>query len=253
MGLMKHPGKGCDGHCCLNIEHLSVHSGTTEILRDVNLHIHCGEIVALIGPNGAGKSTLIKSILGEREHEGKITFQPAGARSRKFRIGYVPQSPSFEAGDPVSVLDLFSMCTAKAPVAFRVGKRQRETVLSCLRNVHGEGLIDKKIGNLSGGELQRVLLALALEPVPDILILDEPLSGVDVEGMHVLLAMLDEIRRKFDLSILMVTHDFSVLDQFVDRVVLLKETILSDGAPEAVLSSKAFRKAFHMAGEEASE
>ncbi len=97
MSVTKHQGQGCGGHCCLKIEHLGVKIGSDEILRDVNLHIHCGEIVALIGPNGAGKSTLIRSILGQREHDGTITFQPAGEKTRKFRIGYVPQSPSFPA------------------------------------------------------------------------------------------------------------------------------------------------------------
>lgn len=248
MSVVKHGGQGCDGHCCLKIEHLGVKIDGEDILNDVNLHIHCGEIIALIGPNGAGKSTMIKSILGQREYAGKITFQPAGSRSRRFRIGYVPQSPCFEPGEPVTVLDLFQMCIGKTPAFLPVGRRQREVVLSCLKNVHGEGLIDKKIGALSGGELQRVLLALALEPVPDILILDEPLSGVDVEGMHSLLTMLDEIRNHFDLSILMVTHDFSTLNRFVDKVVLLKETILTQGTPEQVLASPEFRDAFHMAG-----
>ena len=248
MSVIKHGHMGCDGHCCLNIENMGVRIDGEAILRDVNLHIHCGEIVALIGPNGAGKSTLVKSILGQRDYEGKISFQPAGGRSRKFRIGYVPQSPSFDAGDPVSVLDLFSMCIGKSPAAFHIGRRQRETVLSCLKNVHGESLIDKKIGHLSGGELQRVLLALALEPVPDILILDEPLSGVDVEGMNMLLTMLDEIRTKFDLSILIVTHDFAMLSRFVDKVVLLNETVLTEGTPDQVLSSREFRSIFHMAG-----
>ena len=250
MSVMKHQGQGCDGHCCLKIEHLGVQIDGEDILRDVNLHIHCGEIAALIGPNGAGKSTLIRSILGQREHQGKITFQPAGGRSRKFRIGYVPQSPSFSAGEPVSVLDLFAMCIGKGPAAFHVGRRLRETVMECLRNVHGESLIDKKIGSLSGGELQRVLLALALEPVPDILILDEPLSGVDAEGIHQLLTMLDEIRTKFDLSIFMVTHDFAMLSRYVDKVVLLKETVLTQGTPEQVLSSPEFRSVFHMVGGE---
>ena len=250
MSVMKHQGQGCGGHCCLKIEHLGVQIDGEDILRDVNLHIHCGEIAALIGPNGAGKSTLIRSILGQREHQGKITFQPAGGRSRKFRIGYVPQSPSFSAGEPVSVLDLFAMCIGKGPAAFHVGRRLRETVMECLRNVHGESLIDKKIGSLSGGELQRVLLALALEPVPDILILDESLSGVDAEGIHQLLTMLDEIRTKFDLSIFMVTHDFAMLSRYVDKVVLLKETVLTQGTPEQVLSSPEFRSVFHMAGGE---
>ena len=101
---------------------------------------------------------------------------------------------------------------------------------------------------LSGGELQRVLLALALEPMPNILILDEPLSGVDVEGMSLLMDMLDEIRKKFDLSILMTTHDFSMLERYCDQVVLLQGKILRRGTPLDVLSSDEFAKAFHMGG-----
>lgn len=92
----------------------------------------------------------------------------------------------------------------------------------CLARVHGEGLLDRRMGALSGGELQRVLLALALEPLPHILILDEPLSGVDIDGEKQLLDMLDEIRTRFDLSILLSTHDFATLDQYADKVILLK-------------------------------
>ena len=114
--------------------------------------------------------------------------------------------------------------------------------------MHGEALIDKRIGALSGGELQRVLLALALEPMPNILILDEPLSGVDVEGMSLLMDMLDEIRKKFDLSILMTTHDFTMLEQYCDQVVLLQGKILRRGTPLDVLNSEEFAQAFHMGG-----
>ena len=124
----------------------------------------------------------------------------------------------------------------------------REKVLECLERVHGEELIDKRVGTLSGGELQRVLLALALEPLPNILILDEPLSGVDVEGMGVLMEMLDEIRKTYDLSILMTTHDFSVLERYADQVVLLEKTILCQGSPADVLTSPEFNRAFHRTG-----
>ena len=101
---------------------------------------------------------------------------------------------------------------------------------------------------LSGGELQRVLLALALEPMPNMLILDEPLSGVDVEGMELLMDMLDEIRKTYDLSILMTTHDFSMLGRYADRVVLLREKILCKGTPLEVLNSDEFAQAFHLGG-----
>ena len=155
---------------------------------------------------------------------------------------------AFDRGDPVSVMDLFTCCIFRRPAFLRPTKAMREKVLACLENVHGEALIDKRIGALSGGELQRVLLALALEPMPNILILDEPLSGVDVEGMSLLMDMLDEIRKKFDLSILMTTHDFSMLERYCDQVVLLQGKILRRGTPLDVLSSDEFAKAFHMGG-----
>ena len=239
---------GCDRACCLKIQDLTVRIGSDTILDHVNLHMHCGQIVALIGPNGAGKSTLLKCILGQREYEGSITFHPAGGGTGKLRIGYVPQSPTFDRGDPVSVLDLFACCIGRRPAFLRPKKAMREKVLACLANVNGESLIDKRVGALSGGELQRVLLALALEPMPNILILDEPLSGVDVEGMELLMDMLDEIRKRFDLSILMTTHDFSMLEKYVDQVVLIREKVLAKGAPLEVLNSDAFYQAFHMGG-----
>ena len=241
-------GGDCHHACCLKIENLCVRFGAEEALSGVNLHMHCGQIVALIGPNGAGKSTLIRAILGQQEYTGSISFHGPDGREQKLRIGYVPQSPNFAKGDPLSVLDLFACCISRRPAFLRPAKTLREKVLQCLSNVEAEALIDRRVGALSGGELQRVLLALALEPMPNMLILDEPLSGVDVEGMELLMQMLDSIRHKFDLSILMTTHDFSMLERYADRVVLLRERVLCAGTPQKVLSSEAFAQAFHMKG-----
>ena len=240
---------GDRGHsCCLRVENLSVTIGNDKILQDVNLHVHCGQMVALIGPNGAGKSTLIRTILGERDYKGTIAFSEPGQRSRKPRIGYVPQSPNFDPSDPISVSDLFACCMSRRPAFLGLGKSMREQVLECLDRVHAKDLIDKRVGTLSGGELQRILLALALEPLPNILILDEPLSGVDVEGMHSLMDMLDEIRKTYDLSILMTTHDFSMLPRYADKVVLIDHGVRVKGTPDQVLNSEEFRRAFHMKG-----
>ena len=247
MKLFFHGG-GCGDSCCLRVQNLSVKIGTEQILHDVNLHVHCGELVALIGPNGAGKSTFLKTVLGHLDYDGLIAFSAPGQRDRRPRIGYVPQSPAFDPGDPVSVADLFACCMSKRPAFFGLSKAMRQKVLECLERVHGEDLIDKRVGTLSGGELQRVLLALALEPIPNILILDEPLSGVDVEGMGTLMDMLDEIRKTYDLSILMTTHDFSILDKYADQVALVDHTVLSQGKPSEVLSSEAFRRVFHRGG-----
>lgn len=247
MKLFFHGG-GCGDSCCLRVQNLSVKIGTEQILHDVNMHVHCGELVALIGPNGAGKSTFLKTILGHLDYDGVIAFSAPGQRDRRPRIGYVPQSPIFDPGDPVSVADLFACCMSKRPAFWGLSKSMRQKVLDCLERVHGEDLIDKRVGSLSGGELQRVLLALALEPIPNILILDEPLSGVDVEGMGTLMEMLDEIRKTYDLSILMTTHDFSTLEKYADQVVLIDRTVLSQGNPQEVLSSDAFRQVFHRGG-----
>ena len=241
-------GGSCGHSCCLGIQDLSVKIGNQQILSNVNLHVHCGELVTLIGPNGAGKSTLIKAILGQQEYEGVISFSAPGERNRKAKIGYVPQSPVFDPGDPISVADLFACCMSKRPAFLGVSKKMRQKIASCLERVNACELIDKRVGTLSGGELQRVLLALALEPLPNILILDEPLSGVDVEGMQSLMDMLDEIRQEYDLSILMITHDFSMLPTYANQVVLMEHMVISQGKPEEVLSSPEFNAVFHRKG-----
>lgn len=241
-------GGSCSHSCCLRIQDLGVKIGNDQILHDVDLHVHCGELVALIGPNGAGKSTLLKAILGQQDFDGVISFSMPGQRARKAKIGYVPQSPAFDPGDPVSVKDLFLCSMSKRPAFLGSGKLMREKILDCLERVHASELIDKRVGTLSGGELQRVLLALALEPLPNILILDEPLSGVDVEGMESLMDMLDELRKEYDLSILMTTHDFSMLPKYADQVILIAHTVMKSGRPLDVLSCEEFRTVFHRKG-----
>ena len=234
-------GAGCAGACCLRVEHLGVDMGGADILRDVSFHLHCGQIVALIGPNGAGKSSLFKAVLGQIPHSGAIEFQKAGGKHTRPLIGYVPQSPAFDRGDPVSVFDFFSAAISSWPVFLPTPKSLRKRVLSCLERVHGADLIDKRMGALSGGELQRVLMAMALEPLPHILILDEPLSGVDIDGERQLLDMLDEICTQYDLSILL-----STLEEYADQVILLKSTVLKVGTPAEVLSSDEFKSVFHL-------
>lgn len=250
MKLSTHGGS-CGHSCCLRIQDLSVKIGSDAILQDINLHIHCGELVALVGPNGAGKSTLLKAILGQRDYDGVISFAVPGQRNRKPKIGYVPQSPTFDPGDPVSVADLFAVCMSKRPAFLGVSKAMRQKVLDCLDRVHGSDLIHRRVGALSGGELQRVLLALALEPIPNILILDEPLSGVDVEGMETLMDMLDELRQEYDLSVLMTTHDFGMLPRYADQVVLVDRKIVCQGTPGEVLDSPEFKRVFHRKGGDA--
>ena len=240
---------GCADSCCLKLDGLSVQLQGERILQDVSFHLHCGEIAALIGPNGAGKSSLFRCILGQMAYQGKITFSPARGPAIPLSaplIGYVPQAPSFDRGDPVSVLDFFTAATSRWPVFLPIPPKYRERAARCLERVHGGDLLDRPMGGLSGGQLQRVLLAMALEPIPHILILDEPLSGVDIEGEHQLLDMLDELRTQYDLSILFSTHDFATLGQFADKVILLNQSVLKIGTPDEVLAAPEFYQTFHL-------
>ena len=230
----------------IEIRNLVKRYGDHLAVDHLNLTLEMGKVYGFLGPNGAGKSSLFRTILGQVPHSGSIVFQRAGGGRARPLIGYVPQSPSFDRGDPVSVLDFFSAAISDWPVFLPTPRRLRARVLECLARVHGDSLIDKRLGALSGGELQRVLLALALEPLPHILILDEPLSGVDIDGERQLLDMLDEIRSQYDLSILLSTHDFATLDQYADQVILLKNSVLRVGPPEQVLSSPEFRAVFHL-------
>ena len=241
-----HHGPSCHDACCLQIRGLSVTAEDADLLKDVDLHIHCGQIVAVIGPNGAGKSTLFRAILGQVPYTGEIRLERAGGRRTRPLVGYVPQSPAFDPGDPVSVLDLFASAIGRWPVFLPVPRALRERVAACLDRVHARELLDRRVGTLSGGELQRVLLAMALEPLPHILILDEPMSGVDIEGEHQLMDMLNEIRSSYDLSILLSTHDFATLEQYADKVVLLKQSVLKVGRARDVLASPEFRSVFHL-------
>jgi len=247
---MNHFGQnnsGCNscGFCCTKIENFSVTSGKTEILRNVNLHIHCGELTAIIGPNGAGKSTLLKAVLGEVNYSGKMEFlDMKGDRTGKPLIGYVPQHLEFDKSSPVSVIDLFTAALSDLPVWLIKFKQIRNEIHRALTVVQADHLIDKNIGQLSGGELQRILLALALAPMPDLLLLDEPVSGIDQSGLELFYSIVSEIRHNFDISIILVSHDLKLVAQYADRIVLLNKTILAIGRPNEVLTEENLSDAF---------
>ncbi len=239
-----HPSADC-GLCRVEMENLSVRAENDVILTDVNAHIHCGEVTALIGPNGAGKTTLIKALLGQIPHGGKIAHVDAGGRPiGAVRVGYVPQTLDFDRQMPASVCDLMAAALSRRPVWLGVGKKTREAILASLKTVHAGQLIDRRLGALSGGEMQRVLLALALTPMPQLLILDEPVSGVDQNGLKMFLDTVSAVKRQYHMAVLLVSHDWDLVSRFSDRVILLDRTVLEAGKPEEVFASEAFEKAF---------
>lgn len=231
--------------CCTQLRDFGVTVGNSVLLHDINLHIHCGELTVLIGPNGAGKTTLLRAILGEIPHTGTLSYLDAkGERTGRPLIGYVPQKVDFDKGLPASVLDFCTACISNHPVWLYNSRASRERITANLREVKADHLIDRRIGALSGGELQRVLLACALDPVPDLLLLDEPVSGVDPSGMELFYEMVSGFRERYDLSIIMVSHDLTLAPRAANRLVLLNKTVMAAGRPEEVLQDQAFARTF---------
>lgn len=231
--------------CCTKINNFAVKKGETVILDNINLHIHCGDLTAIIGPNGAGKSTLLKAILGEIPHEGTLSFvDEKDKKTRKPNIGYVPQTLEFDRTSPISVKDLFNVTYCNFPLWIKRDKKAGTIAKEALIKVEVEELLNKKLGALSGGELQRVMLALSLNPMPDILLLDEPVSGVDRRGMKLFYEIVSKIRKDYDLTVILVSHDFEAVKEYADKVVLLDKKILKQGSPSEVFNSKEFKDAF---------
>ena len=232
---------------CLKIQNIGVSVGGKTLLDGVHLHAHCGEMTALIGRNGAGKSTLLKAILGEIRHSGSVEFSGHNGtpvKGQRPRIGYVPQSLLVDAASPATVYDMLAAYTENYPVFLPRRRKTVERLTAHLKRFHAEELIDRPLGRLSGGELQRVLLAAATLPLPDLLILDEPVSGVDRNGLREFYQLVEDLKANEDMVILLVSHDLEYVRHHADRVVLLDKTVLAHGAPEDVFATAEFAAVF---------
>lgn len=241
---MKQQSAACGLHC-IKMQEIGVTIGKTKIIEHINLHIHCGRLTVIIGRNGAGKSTLIKAILGEIAHEGKIEFNDMkNNRMPDLSIGYVPQHLNIEKNTPTSVYDMFASYISNIPVFLRKSKKVYQKVYEQLKLFEAQGLIDKQVCDLSGGELQRVLLSIACTPVPNLLLLDEPVSGVDRNGMELFYKNIDMLKKNYDLALILVSHDLDLVERYADYVILLDKTIIKEGTPQEVLNSKEFCDVF---------
>ncbi len=236
--------QACGLHC-IKIEDLGVEIKGHAIIENVNLHIHCGMLTAIIGKNGAGKSTLVKALLGEREHSGSILFHDhENQKLPKLKTGYVPQHVNIEKNTPLSVYDLLASYYSRVPVAFLKSRKTAARIREQLKIFGAEDLIDRQVGSLSGGELQRVLLSMAVMEETNLLILDEPVSGIDKNGMELFYENIDYLKKNYDLAVILVSHDLEYVAKYADEVVLLDKTVLARGKPAQVYHSEAFREVF---------
>lgn len=208
---------------------LGVYRSDRWLIEQVDLSVARGEIVTLIGPNGGGKTTLVKTVLGlETPDVGTLH------RAEGLRIGYVPQKFHLDWTMPLTVSRLMTL-TGRAP---------RARVLAALEETGVSHLARAAVQALSGGEMQRVLLARALLRDPDLLVLDEPVQGVDFSGEIALYELISNIRRTRGCGILLVSHDLHVVMREADRVVCLNRHVCCSGVPQTVASSPEYRRLF---------
>lgn len=231
--------------CSLAIRDLGVTINRVKALEDVSFDVRCGEVTAIIGPNGAGKSTLLKAILGLVPYSGHVHFchntrHGGGAP----RIGYMPQKLDFDRSMPLTVLEFFAMASRSRPAFIGVTKAVRERSEKSLAAVESEHLIDRQLGGLSGGELQRVLFALATDPLPHILIMDEPIAGIDVAGEALLHEMISRMRGNMELSVIVVSHDLSMVTKLTDHVICLNRKVICQGSAENILTAETIQQTF---------
>ena len=237
--------------CHIDLNGISVRRGGQVLLQDVSMHIHCGQLTVLIGQNGAGKTTLIRALLGELPHGGSIRHVDGrGLDIPHLRTGYVPQHLQFDREMPLTVKDFIASSLSRRPVWTGISKKTRKTVRETLAAVNAESLADQPLGRCSGGELQRVLLALALNPSPDLLVLDEPVSGIDRNGLRMFLDTLLDLKKTHHMAILLVSHDLRFVREYADHVILLDKSVLAQGSVDEVFGSREFAEVFGTGEEE---
>jgi zinc transport system ATP-binding protein len=235
------------GKALLTLEDIRVELGGRSILRGVTTSIEQGKITALIGLNGSGKSSLLRALVGEYPCTGKIQYH-CGHDHDEYEpehIGYVPQKLLIEPRYPILVKELFALTLQKRPLFFGIASHVMVIANRLLERVGATHLLERPVSKLSGGELQRVLLALALEPHPELLLLDEPAAGIDFADQEKFYDLLARLNSESGVTILLVSHDLSIVSKHAHHVICLKDgKIACEGLPEAILSPESLSQTF---------
>jgi len=224
-----------------DVKNLNFNIRGQDILSNISLEIYNGEYIAIIGPNGGGKTTLIRMLLGlEQLTSGEIKI--FGKKLTTFKewnkIGYVPQRASLvDANFPATVLDIVKMGrVAKRGIFSRMSKEDNEAVFDAMAKMDIENLKDKMVGTLSGGQRQRVMIARALASSPEILILDEPNTGVDMASQQRFYALLSKLNKEENMTILFITHDIGVIADDIGRLFTVNQNAIICNNPKEAMS-----------------
>ena len=207
------------------------------ILAGVTASVPRGGATAIVGPNGAGKTTLLLALLGQVPFLGAIRFEGT-KKGHAPRIGYVPQRLAFDRGMPMTVMDFLAMGIQRRPLWLGLDRRSLADAKERLEQVRAVELAKRPMGALSGGELQRILLALALQQEPDLLVLDEPSAGVDLQGGILFCELLERLRKERGFTQLMVSHDLATVTHHATHAILINRTFVAEGPPREVLTQE---------------
>ena len=212
----------------LKVRALSVELEGEKVINNLSFEVKKGDTLTILGPNGAGKTVLLKTLLGLLPYKGEMEWK------KNIRIGYVPQRLPFIKDIPLSVKDFLKL------------KKSSEKEIEEILNSVGlkEALLDKKMGDLSSGQFQRILIAWSLIENPLVLLFDEPTTGIDIEGEETVYRLLARLKRDRELTILLVTHDLSVVYTFSNYVVCLNKQPICYGFPQEVLTPENLKRLY---------
>lgn len=231
----------------VHVRDLHVRMDGKEILRGVQASLERGRITALIGLNGSGKTTLLRAILKEVPFTGRIEFRCGHDHTRPlpYHIGYVPQKLQIEARMPLTVRDLMALALQRRPLFLGVSRQTQKTMEGLLEKVGAGHLLNSPVERISGGELQRVLLALALHPQPELLLLDEPAAGIDFKDQEKFYERIANLNRDSGVTILLVSHELSVVTRHAHQVLCLKDGLIKcQGPPGEILTGEVLSQTF---------
>jgi zinc transport system ATP-binding protein len=216
----------------IEFEGVGLALGNTEILRGVSFKVRAGSLHCIVGANGGGKTSLVRSLLGQMPHTGRIAIHWAESRI----VGYVPQTLDFDKSLPITVADFMAMTCQRRPVFLGVARSKRTAIHAALERLGLAGKHGATLGSLSGGERQRVLFAQALIPEPALLVLDEPMTGLDLAGKEIVERAVVDFARAGGTA-LWINHDIVQVHELADAMTYVNRTVLLDGPPREVLAS----------------
>jgi zinc transport system ATP-binding protein len=232
----------------LHFHHVTVTFGDSQVLEDVNFDIEAGQFLAIVGPNGAGKSTLFRVALGlVNPTRGHTAIYGQGPREAAPTVGYVPQLKTFDRSFPASALELIVTGIRRAWPA-RVTQGEHKQAAEALESVGAGHLLTRSLARLSGGELQRVFLARSIVRQPDLVLLDEPATGVDFLAENDLYDLLEHYQTETGAAIAMITHDLAAARYHASQVLVLNRRVHGFGCPEEVLREDYLRGAYGHVG-----